>query len=48
MLYADPKTKQQINFTGNLNQSGVTIMFSIIKEVKETILDFSHGTKRLL
>ena len=47
-LGADPKAIQQINFTGNLNRgknvNDNTIMFFIIEEVKETILDFSQGT----
>ena len=51
-LDADPKAIQKINFTGNLergwNTDGEiinvsTIMFFIIEEVKETILDFSQG-----
>ena len=29
-LDADPKAKQQINFTGNLSRDGNAIMFSII------------------
>ena len=50
-LDADSKKnqkKQQINFTGNLTTAQGTIMFSIIKEAKETILDFSKGTVELL
>ena len=43
---------QHINFTGNLNQSGNvndnTIMFFITEEPKETILDFSQGTVKVL
>ena len=44
-LDADPKTIQQINFTGNLAQEGNanTTKFFIIEEAKETILDFSQG-----
>ena len=44
-LDADPKTIQQINFTGNLEPTRNTTMFSIIKEVKETISDFSQLSK---
>ena len=42
VLDADPKAMQQINFTGNLvpERNANTIMFFIIEEVKETILDF--------
>ena len=43
-LDADPKAIQQINFTENLNQPRQTIMFLIIEEAKDTILDFSQGT----
>ena len=37
-LNTDPKAIQQINFTGNLPNNAV--IFFIIKEVKETVLDF--------
>ena len=51
-LDADPKAIQQINFTRNLNRgenvNDNTIMFFIIEEVKETILDFSQGTVKVL
>ena len=47
-LDADLKTIQQINFTGNLEQNGNTIMPFIIEEAKETILDFSQGTVGVL
>ena len=43
-LDAGPKAIQQINFTGNLDEAGSITMFSIIEEVKETILDFPQGT----
>ena len=33
-LDADPKTIQQINFTGNQDPPGNTTMFFIIKEAK--------------
>ena len=39
LLDADPKTMQQINFTGNLDQAGNTTIFIIIQEAKETILE---------
>ena len=42
----------KINFTGNLNRdenvSDNTIMFFIIEEAKESILDFSQGTVKVL
>ena len=47
-LDADPKTIQQISFTANLDRDGNTTMFFIIEEAKETILDFSQGTIKVL
>ena len=53
-LDADPKAIQQINFKGNLNQGedvndNTTMPFIFIIEVaKETILDFSQGTVKVL
>ena len=41
------KGTQQINFTANLDRAGNTSMFFIIKEAKETILDFSQGTVKV-
>ena len=41
-LDADWKTKQQINFTGNLENNA--LIFFIIEEANETVLDFSQGT----
>ena len=50
VLDADPKATQQINFTGNLGANLVTntTMFFITKEAKETILDFSQGTVKMV
>ena len=43
-LDANPKAIQQVNFKGNLNRSGSvndnTVIFCIIEEAKEIILDF--------
>ena len=49
-LDAGPKAIQQINFTGNLAWEGnaSTKMFFIIKQAKETILDFSQETVKVL
>ena len=47
-LDADPKAIQQISFTGNLDRAGNTTMFFINEKGKETILDFSQGTVRIL
>ena len=48
VLYADPITTEQINFTVNLERQENTTMFFIIEEAKETILDFSQGTVKVL
>ena len=47
-LDADPKAIQEINFTANLDRDGNTTMFFIIEEAKETVLDFSQGTVKVL
>ena len=41
-LDVDPKAIQKINFTGNLEEQST--IFLIIKEAKQTVLDFSQGT----
>ena len=47
-LDADPRAIQRINFTANLDRAGnITILF-IIDEAKETVLDFSPGTVKVL
>ena len=47
-LDTDPNAIEQINFTGNLNKSEGATMFFIIEEGKETVLDFSKGTAKVL
>ena len=49
-LGADSKAIQQINFTGNLerDRNANTIIFFIIEEAKENVLDFSQGTVKVL
>ena len=47
-LDADPKAMRQINFTANLDWPGITTMFFIIVEEKETFLDFSQETVKVL
>ena len=42
-LDADPRKIQEINFTANLDRCGNTTMFFIIKQEKETIIDFRKG-----
>ena len=44
----DPRAIQQINFTANLDRAGNTRVYFILEEAKETILDFSQGTVRVL
>ena len=47
-LDADPRPIQQINFTANLDRAGNTRVYFILEEAKETILDFSQGTVKVL
>ena len=47
-LDANPGAIQQINFTANLNRAGNTRIYFILEEAKETVLDFSRGTVKVL
>ena len=47
-LDTDLKAMQQINFTGNLRIADNRVLFFINEEAKETILDFSRGTMKVL
>ena len=47
-LDADPKAIQQINFTANLDRAGNARIYFILEEAKETVLDFSQGTVKVL
>ena len=47
-LDADPKAIQQINFTANLDRAGNTRINFVLEEAKETVLDFSQGTVKVL
>ena len=47
-LDADSRAIQQINFTANLDRAGNTRVYFILEEAKETILDFSQGTVKVL
>ena len=47
-LDADPRAIQQINFTANLDRIENTRVYFILEEAKETILDFSQGTVKVL
>ena len=47
-LDPDPRAIQQIDFTANLDRAGNTRIYFILEEPKETILDFSQGTVKVL
>ena len=47
-LDTDTKVIQQNNFTGNLDGNNDRLLFFIIEEVKESILDFSQETFKVL
>ena len=47
-LDADPRAIQQINFTANLERAGNTRVYFILGKAKETILDFSQGSVKVL
>ena len=47
-LDANPRATEQINFTENLARTGNTRIYFILEEAKETKLDFSQGTVKVL
>ena len=47
-LDADLRANQQINFTANLDRADNTRIYFILEEAKETKLDFSRGTVKVL
>ena len=47
-LVVDAREIQQIIFTENLDRAGNTTMFFILEEAKETILNFSRETVKVL
>ena len=47
-LDADPKIIQQINFIANLDREGNTRIYFILEGTKETVLEFSQGTAKVL
>ena len=47
-LDADPRATQQIILTANLDRAGNTRIYFILEEAKETVLDFSQGTVKVL
>ena len=48
VLDADPIAIQRINFSANLDRDGNARIYFILKEAKETILDFAQGTVKVL
>ena len=47
-LDGDPKSTQQINFIANLDRAGNTGIFFILEEAKETVLNLSQLTVKVL
>ena len=47
-LDADPRAIQQINFTANLDRAENTRTYFILEQTKETILNFSLRTVKVL
>ena len=47
-LDADPRANQQINFTETFDRDGNTRIYFILEEAKETKLEFSQGTVKVL
>ena len=47
-LDADLRANQQIYFTSNLDRAGNIRIYIILEEAKETKLDFSQGTVKVL
>ena len=47
-LDTNPRAIQQINFTANLDRAGNTRIYFIFGKAKETILNFSQGTVKVL
>ena len=47
-LDVDPRAIQQIHFKANLDRAGNTRIYFILEEAKETILDFSQETVKIL
>ena len=47
-LDVDPRAIKQINFTANLDREKNATMFFVIEKAKDTVLDFSQGTVKVL
>ena len=48
VLHADPRVNQETNFTANIVRAGNTRIYFVLEEAKETRLDFSQGTVKVL
>ena len=48
VLDDDPKAIQKMNFIANLDRARNTRIYIILEEAKETVLDFSQGTVKVL
>ena len=48
VLDSNPKGIQQINFIANLDRTGNTKFYFILEEAKETVLEFSEATVKVL
>ena len=48
VLDADPRVSQETNFTANIVRAGNTRIYFVLEEAKETRLDFSQGTVKVL
>ena len=47
-LDADPRAIKQIRFSANLGRAGNTRIYFILEEAKETTLEFSQATVKVL
>ena len=47
-LDSDPRAIEPINFASNLDRAGNRTLFFIIEETKETVLELSQGTSKVL
>ena len=47
-LDVDSRSIQQISFTANVDRANDTRIFFILEVAKETVLDFSKGTVKVL
>ena len=48
ILGENSRKNQQINFTANLDRAGSTRIYFILEEARETKVEFSQGTVKVL